>query len=502
MDLKPDPKPTTEPADELDGIRKRERQQPQEATAAKKKETPVSAREQRVWPLPDGSFVFTQAFGCVPQLGNLYLPGPGCPADRPVIHTGIDLAAPEGTVFYAAASGWVTLAGYDRPTPDANTRIIIQHDGRQEGYSTEYLHWVASYVAVGDYVHAGEPIGEVGNVGFSTGPHLHFSVIDLATASTSTPWRWLPPDNNSGAYKGRLPSAQMRLPAGTTAGQPEEADPNPAPAPTKVKVPKSPPQEDASVPVQNAGTSTDMRCASADGQASTDSTKHGRRANAQRAATRRPGGGIRVRGNTPKSENATRTAPAQSAQRVAVMASTAVTMAPLVQATTRQTLFAATIIATMPPIPIKGRVEITATVAVRVVTAIRVEAVETRVGMAAAVGATTLKATALVTMGTGRTRVGTLVERVTCRLSQETNRLPLARQMVATNRPRMRQAQAPTLTGKLKRLITPTESQIGPKSSGHVASLVDATPLVSQCIVRRDRDRIQRTTHFLKGRLP
>ena len=38
----------------------------------------------------------------------------------------------------------------------------------QEGYSTEYLHWVASYVAVGDYVRAGEPIGEVGNVGFST----------------------------------------------------------------------------------------------------------------------------------------------------------------------------------------------------------------------------------------------------------------------------------------------------------------------------------------------
>ena len=198
--LRPDPKPEVEPADALDGAPKVKQASHKQKASAKRKEAPASAREQRVWPLPDESFVFTQAFGCVPQLGNLYLPGAGCPPDRPVVHTGIDLAAPEGTVFYAAASGWVTLAGYDRPTPDANTRIIIQHDGRQEGYSTEYLHWVASYVAVGDYVRAGEPIGEVGNVGYSTGPHLHFSVIDLATGEHIDPVRWLPPDNKSGAY--------------------------------------------------------------------------------------------------------------------------------------------------------------------------------------------------------------------------------------------------------------------------------------------------------------
>jgi len=29
--------------------------------------------------------------------------------------------------------------------------IIIQHDGRNEGYATDYLHWVASYVEEGDY---------------------------------------------------------------------------------------------------------------------------------------------------------------------------------------------------------------------------------------------------------------------------------------------------------------------------------------------------------------
>jgi hypothetical protein len=191
--------------------------------------------------MPAKNYTFTQEFGCVPQLGNLYFPGEGCPAGRPVIHTGVDLAAPEGTPFYAAASGWVTLADYDRPTADANTRIIIQHDGRNEGYATDYLHWVASYVEEGDYVHAGDPIGEVGNVGFSTGPHLHFSVTDLDTGEFIDPLRWLPDEPGLEGYVRRTPAARLRLPAGTTAGQPESADPAPPPPPVKEKVPKSPP---------------------------------------------------------------------------------------------------------------------------------------------------------------------------------------------------------------------------------------------------------------------
>src|SRR5215212_4062151 len=208
--------------------------------AAKKPSGDRGQRDIRVWPLPRGSYTFTQHFGCVPQLGNLYFPGEGCPASAPVIHTGIDLAAPEGTPFFAAASGWVTLADYDRPTADANTRIIIQHDGRNEGYATDYLHWVASYVDEGDYVHAGDPIGEVGNVGFSTGPHLHFSVTDLSTGEFIDPLRWLPDEPGLKGYVSDMPHAQLRLPAGTTAGQPESADPAPHSPAVKEKVPKSP----------------------------------------------------------------------------------------------------------------------------------------------------------------------------------------------------------------------------------------------------------------------
>jgi murein DD-endopeptidase MepM/ murein hydrolase activator NlpD len=217
-----------------DAAKKREQGRTRELARARER------GESRIWPMPAKSYTFTQQFGCVPQLGNLYFPGEGCPAGAPVIHTGVDLAAPEGTPFYAAASGWVTLADYDRPTADANTRIIIQHEGRNEGYATDYLHWVASYVEEGDYVHAGDPIGEVGNVGFSTGPHLHFSVTDLDTGEFIDPLRWLPDEPGLKGYVSRRPSARLRLPPGTTAGQPEAADPAPPPPPVKEKVPKSP----------------------------------------------------------------------------------------------------------------------------------------------------------------------------------------------------------------------------------------------------------------------
>lgn len=197
---------------------------------------------KRIWPMRAKSYTFTQAFGCVPQIANFYFPGDGCPADAPVIHSGVDLAAPEGTPFYAAAAGWVTDSGYDREVGVPNTRIIIQHVGRNEGYATEYLHWIASYVEVGDYVEAGELIGEVGSVGYSTGPHLHFSVVDLESGENTDPIGWLPETPGNEGYRGQQPNgkASMRLPAGTTAGLPEMADPAPPPPPERQDVPDSP----------------------------------------------------------------------------------------------------------------------------------------------------------------------------------------------------------------------------------------------------------------------
>jgi murein DD-endopeptidase MepM/ murein hydrolase activator NlpD len=250
----PAPAPVEEESDKGDGEPRQERSssesrsKPDSEKDEAKKQSPRSQdKDIRVWPMRADSYSFTQAFGCVPQIANFYFPGENCPASAPVIHSGVDLAAPEGTPFYAAASGWVTSSGYDREVGVPNTRIIIQHDGRNDGFATEYLHWIASFVEVGDYVEAGEQIGEVGSVGYSTGPHLHFSVVELQSGEHVDPVRWLPDEPGSQGYRGIRPNsrARMRLPAGTTAGLPESADPAPPPPPEREEVPESPPPSDA-----------------------------------------------------------------------------------------------------------------------------------------------------------------------------------------------------------------------------------------------------------------
>jgi murein DD-endopeptidase MepM/ murein hydrolase activator NlpD len=245
IQLRPEAQPTD--VEEQDGPVPASRTSRQDAGAdarAASRTSPREATPNRVWPLPRGEYTFTQRFGCVTQIAAFYQAGSGCPADAPVVHTGIDLAAPEGTPFYAAASGWVTEAGPDREVGVANTRIIIQHDGRNEGMATEYLHWIAAFVKPGDYVRAGEPIGEVGSVGYSTGPHLHFGLIDLASGEHLDPIRWLPKQPGTEGYRGITPSmkAHLRLPAGTTAGLPETADPSPPPPPERQNVPDRPPR--------------------------------------------------------------------------------------------------------------------------------------------------------------------------------------------------------------------------------------------------------------------
>lgn len=136
-----------------------------------------------------GRFQLTQGFGCVP-FNPGYRGASICPADRPSFHNGIDLAAPAGTPILAAAGGTVIAVGYDGDGPEANSTIIIEHDGDNEGYLTEYLHWDRAFVEPGDRVAAGQMIAQVGSVGYSTGPHLHFVVKDR-DGNAIDPLGWL-----------------------------------------------------------------------------------------------------------------------------------------------------------------------------------------------------------------------------------------------------------------------------------------------------------------------
>ena len=90
-------------------------------------------------------------------------------------HKGIDIGASTGTAIYAAASGTVTEAGY---SSSRGNYVVIYHSN---GVSTAHMHCSALYVSSGDKVSQGQTIAAVGSTGISTGPHLHFSVIEDGT---------------------------------------------------------------------------------------------------------------------------------------------------------------------------------------------------------------------------------------------------------------------------------------------------------------------------------
>ena len=92
------------------------------------------------------------------------------------LHAGIDLAAPGGTPIYAAASGYVQVAGWS--SGGYGNYVIIYHGSMSDGnaYSTLYGHMKSVATSAGKYVKQGELIGYVGSTGNSTGNHLHLEV--------------------------------------------------------------------------------------------------------------------------------------------------------------------------------------------------------------------------------------------------------------------------------------------------------------------------------------
>ena len=85
-------------------------------------------------------------------------------------HTGVDMACPTGTPIYASMSGKVITAGINRVY---GNYVIIDHGN---GYQTLYAHMSKIIATKGQWVSQGTRIGLVGSTGYSTGPHLHFTV--------------------------------------------------------------------------------------------------------------------------------------------------------------------------------------------------------------------------------------------------------------------------------------------------------------------------------------
>ena len=91
-------------------------------------------------------------------------------------HQAIDLAAPIGTQVVAAATGEIISIKQDKYF---GNMIIMDH---YNGFLTVYAHLAKILVKEGDIIKKGSNIGLVGNTGNSTGPHLHFEIIQNGTA--------------------------------------------------------------------------------------------------------------------------------------------------------------------------------------------------------------------------------------------------------------------------------------------------------------------------------
>ena len=90
------------------------------------------------------------------------------------MHRGTDFAAPEGTPIMASGDGVITKAGW---CGGGGNCVKIKHN---RTYRTVYAHMknFSSLAIPGNRVKQGQIIGYVGSTGMSTGPHLHYEVIE------------------------------------------------------------------------------------------------------------------------------------------------------------------------------------------------------------------------------------------------------------------------------------------------------------------------------------
>jgi murein DD-endopeptidase MepM/ murein hydrolase activator NlpD len=139
------------------------------------------------------------------------------------VHHGVDMPNPIGTVVRAAGSGTVIYSADGRlaqtdifqNSPSYGNVIVIQHDFGYNGVFiwTLYAHLSSAFVRAGEFVTAGQPIGQVGQTGRVTGPHLHFEVrlgrteADNRYGNTYNPVLWMVPYVGTGVIAGAVRDA-------------------------------------------------------------------------------------------------------------------------------------------------------------------------------------------------------------------------------------------------------------------------------------------------------
>lgn len=100
-------------------------------------------------------------------------------------HSGIDLPGQSGDNVYVTANGVVKKVNQD---PIIGKFIRVRH---KYGFETIYGHLSAQSVQSGDSVRIGCIIGNVGNTGRSTGPHLHYGITKNNVQQDPLPYCFL-----------------------------------------------------------------------------------------------------------------------------------------------------------------------------------------------------------------------------------------------------------------------------------------------------------------------
>ncbi|MFI5684763.1 M23 family metallopeptidase [Streptomyces sp. NPDC051636] len=144
-----------------------------QAAAEKQAEADRLAKLAKQYTLPTSSYTITGTFG---QAGSMWSSG---------YHTGLDFAAPTGTLIKAIHSGTITEAGW---AGAYGYRTILTLD---DGTELWFCHQSSINVKVGQKVSTGEVIGRVGATGNVTGPHLHLEVHPDGQATGIDPMTWL-----------------------------------------------------------------------------------------------------------------------------------------------------------------------------------------------------------------------------------------------------------------------------------------------------------------------
>ena len=142
------------------------------ARAAARKDLAARAKEAKLaaarrWQLPVKNYVLTSGYGS--RWGRL--------------HAGEDFGIPTGTTLVSMSTGTIVFAGQES---GYGTIVKIRY---WDGTVSFYGHMSRISVTAGEVVTPGEVVGQSGNTGESTGPHLHLEIHpDGAAAINPLPW--------------------------------------------------------------------------------------------------------------------------------------------------------------------------------------------------------------------------------------------------------------------------------------------------------------------------